>query len=195
MPRVLRALVKLLFYKVLKFQRLKAPLKAHFPNVKNLLSQIPKRMSLLGERFINVSFKGEMMKNLILLIALTFVGCAGQSQREEKSKLTKVQIEESILKNKTTKSQVVELLGHPEMINSDSSGLEQWVYSKRSSESESGGVGVSTGALAFVGGALGWGDVDVDSGHSSRSTKNTTFTVYFNKQGIVERYNFRTARF
>ena len=80
------------------------------------------------------------------------------------------------------------------MVNSDSDGKEQWVYSKRASESESKGAGVGLGALTFVGGMLAGIDMDLESSKTS-SSLTTTLTVYFNKKGRVERYNFSSQRF
>lgn len=135
--------------------------------------------------------KGETMKALILIFTFSIlIGCASKRETGEKSRLNKVFIEQNIKKHKTTKVQVVELLGYPEMVNSDSEGSEQWIYAKNASESDSNGLGIGTSVATYMLGSYVGADLGIDSSSSRHSTKSTTFTIYFTKKGKVKKYSF-----
>lgn len=133
------------------------------------------------------------MKTLIIASILLLTGCA--SQKKSNSKLNKAFVERSIKKNLTTKAQVIELLGHPEMVNSSSDGDEQWVYAKGSSEHDAGYGGIGTTMLGVMGTTLTGLDVSTANYSSSTSTQTTTLTIYFNKKSKVTKYNFSSSRF
>ena len=133
------------------------------------------------------------MKTLIIASILLLTGCA--SQNKSNSKLNKAFVERSIKKNLTTKAQVIELLGHPEMVNSSSDGDEQWVYAKGSSEHDAGYGGIGTTMLGVMGTTLTGLDVSTANYSSSTSTQTTTLTIYFNKKSKVTKYNFSSSRF
>jgi len=133
------------------------------------------------------------MRTLIFITLSIFVGCA--TPAKSNSKLKKTIIEKNIKKNVTTKAQVIELLGHPEMINSSSDGEEQWVYVKGSSESDAGYGDIGAGMLGFMGTTLTGMHIGGANYSSSSSTKTTTFTVYFDNKNRVSKYNYSSARY
>lgn len=104
-------------------------------------------------------------------------------------------LSEVLKNNLTTKAQVIELLGHPEMVNSSSDGDEQWVYAKGSSEHDAGYGGIGTTMLGVMGTTLTGLDVSTANYSSSTSTQTTTLTIYFNKKSKVTKYNFSSSRF
>ena len=133
------------------------------------------------------------MKTLFIASILLLSSCA--SQNKTSSKLNKAFIEQSIRTNHTSKTEVIELLGHPEMVNSSSDGDEQWVYAKGSSEHEAGYGGIGTTMLGVMGTTLTGLDISTANYSSSTSTKTTTLTIYFNKKSKVTKYNFSSSRF
>lgn len=141
--------------------------------------------------------KENFMKAIWIILAISLVGCATKSKEpSEKSRLNKAFVDLNIHKNKTSKTEVIELLGHPEMVNSDSEGVEQWVYYKSSSNYDSETNHMGFDLLNYYT-PIGIGGIDAGSRarSSSRSTKSTTFYVYFNKKGVVSKFNFSASTY
>lgn len=130
----------------------------------------------------------------LFLIILSVASCASNKTKSD-SNLTKTKVEERLVKGRTTKASVVELLGSPEMINSDSEGAEQWVYSKHSWNTDSNGGNVGVGMAKWFSNSMVGLDLGLNSDSTEQSSRTTTLTVYFNKKGVVQKYNFSRTKF
>ena len=98
-----------------------------------------------------------------------------------------IAVEKTIISGQTNKAKVIQEFGSPNMVNADSDGTEQWVYDYTRYESS----GTDFGAL---GAAYIPGLVMVDGGMSKdvSSHKSTTLSIYFDINGIVDRYHYST---
>lgn len=123
----------------------------------------------------------KMSSTLLLLLALSITSCASQKR---KNQFSKPKIEKSLIKNVTTKQDVINEFGSPQMVNSDSNGLEHWVYDYSRMESSGGSIG--TFGLGFVSTTLT--GIDMSSHNSSSSRKSTTLSIAFMKNK-VKSYN------
>ncbi|GEM_PF-3937374 len=134
-----------------------------------------------------------MKRITYLFLALSLVSCAS-ADKSKKNELSKVSIEKSLKKGLTKKSEVIKLLGSPEMVNSDSEGEEQWVYSKTASEWNDMGANVGLFGASFLSSALLGTSLDFGGSKGSSSTKTKTLEVYFDKKGILKSYSLSTSK-
>jgi len=102
-----------------------------------------------------------------------------------------------------TNAEVVEVLGSPNMVTTDSKRRENWVYDKISTETvystSSGGVSalVLGGALVgpgLVGGA-GGPSYSRSAGASSTSQRTLTIIVKFDDRNVVRDFAYRSSSF
>jgi outer membrane protein assembly factor BamE (lipoprotein component of BamABCDE complex) len=72
------------------------------------------------------------MKNILMVSALVstllFTGCAVKSGNEVLGKMDKEQINNQIIKGKSTKVDVKAMLGDPDKTDFDNNSLEKWTY-------------------------------------------------------------------
>ena len=102
-----------------------------------------------------------------------------------------------------TSSEVVEVLGAPNMVTTDSQRRENWVYDRISTQTvysqSSGGVNALILGGALVGNALvgGAGGAGYQSGAGARSTSQRTLTVIikFDDQNLVRDFAYRSSSF
>ena len=133
-------------------------------------------------------------KILILVGSIMLTSCATQKKDGEARELSKVGVEKSLVKGKSSKADVIKLLGTPEMVNSNSERTEQWVYSKSETEWNSKYGDIGLGILSFVGSSLLGGFGSIGGSKSSESTKMKTLEIYFNKQGFLNKYAFSYSK-
>ena len=134
------------------------------------------------------------MKNLTFVLFLSFIltGCAMQaptaSAVSNDFTLGKVQ---SQLKKGMSSSQVVSLLGSPNLVTSTKDGGEAWTYDKISQESESSSVsGAGAGSSGNFFGIFGGG-----RSKSSNSSKYLTLIVKLNADGVVTDYKYQSIKY
>jgi outer membrane protein assembly factor BamE (lipoprotein component of BamABCDE complex) len=100
-------------------------------------------------------------------------------------------------------AQVVEVLGSPNIVSTDESRREVWVYDKIATDTaystSEGGVSTLVLGGALVGAGLigGLGGPYYSSGAGARSTSQRTLTVIvkFDEQGRVRDFAYHTSRF
>jgi len=134
------------------------------------------------------------MKNLIFVLFLSFIltGCAMQAPTAPADStdftLGKVQ---SKLSNGMSSSEVVSLLGSPNLVTSTKDGGEAWTYDKISQESESSSIsGAGAGSSGNFFGIFGGG-----RSKSSNSSKNLTLIVKLNAEGIVTDFKYQSIKY
>ncbi len=96
-------------------------------------------------------------------------------------------------------SDVVEVLGSPNMVTTDDQRRESWVYDKVATEkaysTSSGGLGLIFGGLGgMVGGATG-GSYNNNAGASSTTQRTLTIIVKFDDKGRVRDYAYHSSSF
>ena len=102
-----------------------------------------------------------------------------------------------------TSSQVVEVLGAPNMVTTDDHRRENWVYDKISTDTVYSGSSGGVNAL-FLGGALvgaglvgGGGGAGYSSSAGARSTSQRTLTIIikFDEASHVRDFSYRSSSF
>jgi len=96
-------------------------------------------------------------------------------------------------------SDVVEVLGSPNMVTTDDQRRESWIYDKVSTEkvysTSSGGLGLIFGGIGgAVGGATG-GSYSNSAGAASTTQRTLTIIVKFDNQGHVRDYAYHSSSF
>ena len=98
---------------------------------------------------------------------------------------------QSQLKKGMSSTQVVSLLGSPNLVTSTKDGGEAWTYDKISQESESSSVsGAGAGSSGNFFGIFGGG-----RSKSSNSSKNLTLIVKLNADGLVTDYKYQSIKY
>ena len=134
------------------------------------------------------------MKNLTFVLFLSFIltGCAMQAPTAPAASndftLGKVQ---SQLSNGMSSSEVISLLGSPNLVTSTKDGGEAWTYDKISQESESSSIsGAGAGSSGNFFGIFGGG-----RSKSSTSSKDLTLIVKLNAEGIVTDFKYQSIKY
>lgn len=102
-----------------------------------------------------------------------------------------------------TNAEVVEVLGSPNMVTTDSKRRETWVYDKIATEhaysTSSGGVSAlilgGAGSNGLVGGGLGGADYSSGTGASSTSQRTLTIIIKYDENGRVRDFAYRQSSF
>jgi outer membrane protein assembly factor BamE (lipoprotein component of BamABCDE complex) len=110
-------------------------------------------------------------------------GCASTSQAPQRSNLTFGNVKKSIEKGKTTQSEIVQLLGSPNITTKNKNNQEVWTYSRQSYDSESGG---------FVGGLILFGG---NKAFSSQSSSSFDLIITFDNNDVVTDYSVVQSQF
>lgn len=122
----------------------------------------------------------------ILFVALFMTGC-GQKEKEVTVDQISVAAVQKEIKIGMSGADVVEALGSPNMITTDSERRESWVYDKISTDQVSSSQ--SQGLLLLFFGTSG-------STSSSSSTQRTlTIIIKFDSDGLVRDYSYRQSSF
>ena len=129
---------------------------------------------------------------LIIFSSIMFIACAVPAPtavaQDNDFTLGKVQ---SQLKEGLSSSQVVLLLGSPNLVTSTKDGGQAWTYDKISQESESSSVsGAGAGSSGNFFGIFGGG-----RSKSSKSTKNLTLVIKFDSDGLVTNYKYQSIKY
>ncbi|MBN2779737.1 MAG: hypothetical protein JXQ74_01585 [Alphaproteobacteria bacterium] len=133
------------------------------------------------------------MKLLLSLIvsSVLLTGCM-QSQPEQqpapqKSNLTYGTVKSQIVKGQTTQTEVIQMLGSPNMVSKTKGGDEVWTYSKQSYDSSSASSAYGVG-LIFAG---------FSGGKSNRSSTVSTFDlmITFDKNDVVKDYSVVSSQY
>ena len=109
--------------------------------------------------------------------------CVTSSKSPQKSNLTAGVVKTRIHKGVTSQTDIVRLIGSPNIITKNKDGEEVWTYSRQSFDSESGGFG---GGLIFFGGSQAF---------SSAGSKSFDLIITFNESSVVKDYSVVSSQF
>jgi len=107
--------------------------------------------------------------------ALLLVGCSA-NQTKGKAELPSASVKKSLVKAKTSQSEVVQFLGSPNIVTKNAKGYEVWTYTQQTYNPETGDFG---GTVILVGG---------NKAYSSSSSSKFDLILTFDKKDIVEDY-------
>ena len=127
--------------------------------------------------------------NSILVALLLVLGCSN-APRETTSKLT-LGLAQSTVTKGANQSEIIKVLGAPNIISKDKSGNETWTYDRISRDAQSKSrSGAGFGALfgwVFAGGS--------SSSSSSMSNKSLTVIITFDDNKNVIDYAYQSLEF
>lgn len=127
--------------------------------------------------------------NSILVALLLVVGCSN-APRETTSKLT-LGLAQSTVTKGANQSEIIKVLGAPNIISKDKSGNETWTYDRISRDAQSNSrTGAGFGAL------FGWVfAAGNSSSSSSMSNKSLTVIITFDDNKNVIDYAYQSLEF
>ena len=138
----------------------------------------------------------------LALAAMLATGCMSASQhaaevaaaQEAGDRLSVGTVQREIREGMTS-AEVVEILGAPNMVTTDSQRRESWVYDRISTNrvhSDSSGSLLIAG-WGKIGGLLG--GAEQDAGASSTSQRTLTIIIKFDEKGLVRDFAYRSSSF
>ncbi|MCY3728779.1 MAG: hypothetical protein OXF97_07290 [Nitrospira sp.] len=126
---------------------------------------------------------------IILIIAMTLGACVDPPQplTQRNSQLTQGNVQMNLIVGKTTKAQVLEHFGSPNITTRDGAGREVWTYQRAAQVSQSSSQsGYWTIILA--------GQNSRSSGFESSSSM-ITLIIKFDEHDVVNDFRSRTSKF
>jgi len=130
------------------------------------------------------------MKKLttFIIAGMLWVGCTNPPQ--ESDKLTLGLVQSTVVKG-ANQTEIIKVLGAPNIISKDKQGRETWTYDRisRNSEAKSGSM-VGAG---FFSGFIGGGGTSKSS--SSTSSKSLTVVITFDNNKSVVDYAYQSLEF
>ncbi len=132
------------------------------------------------------------MKKFIIAI-LFLSGCASGMKasdhradiRDDKGDRITVGKVQSQIKDGMPSSEIIEILGSPNIVSTDKDSLEVWTYDKISTENIASGSSYR---------GWGWGE-SIMGGASSSSQRTLTIIIKFDEKSRVRNVAYRTSRF
>ncbi|MCG8344480.1 MAG: hypothetical protein MI685_04860 [Chlorobiales bacterium] len=126
---------------------------------------------------------------LIVSIGLSLGGCATTSQpvTQRNSQLTQGNVQMNLVVGKTTKAEVLENFGAPNITTRDGSGREVWTYQRAAQVSQSSS---QSGYWTIIFG----GQSSNTTGFES-SSQMITLIIKFDKNDVVTDFRSRTSNF
>lgn len=122
-------------------------------------------------------------KVMFLIVASFVIASCATMKAPQKSNLTPGVINTTIKKGITSKAEIVQLIGSPNIITKNKEGEEVWTYSRQSFDVESGGFG---GGLLLFGGSKAF---------SSASSNSFDLVITFDSQSRVKDYSVVSSQF
>ncbi|MCB4747126.1 MAG: hypothetical protein LGB54_00825 [Sulfurovum sp.] len=132
---------------------------------------------------------GKSISLLSFMLGIMLVGCVSEPKplTERNSQLTQGNIQMNLVTGKTTKAEVLENFGSPNITTRDGGGCEVWTYQRTAQVSQSSSQsGYWTIILAGQSGNA--------SGFES-SSRMITLIIKFNSRDIVTDFRSRTSNF
>jgi outer membrane protein assembly factor BamE (lipoprotein component of BamABCDE complex) len=145
-----------------------------------------------GKQFSCLNKEIQMWKAAVLVLAsaCALSGCATQGAGPvdtRNSALTQGNVQLNLRVGETTKAQVLEVFGSPNITTRDASGAETWSYQRHATVSQSSFSNNYWTILLLGGGQSAAG--------FSQSTRTMTLIIKFDSQDVVSDFRSRTSDF
>lgn len=129
-----------------------------------------------------------------LALSLITTGCMTNTHavKEENITIAKAQSE---IKNGMSSAEVVDVLGSPNMVSTDTQGREVWVYDKISTNYNSSSASGSLLGLLFGGSGGGLGGASASTASASTNQRTLTIVVKFDENHKVRDVSYRSSSF
>lgn len=129
-----------------------------------------------------------------IALAIALSSCQSKPKMDTKTNLTFGAVKSRIVKGQTTQSEIISLLGSPNITSKNREGNEVWTYAKQSSRQEDtkatmGGGLLGTGAI--LGGLFGGASKAV----STTSVNTFDLIIIFDQSDIVKDYSVIASKF
>ena len=145
---------------------------------------------------------------LLAVLPLVAFGCMSASQHYQQThgfqerQMTLGLVQKEICKGMSA-GEVAEVLGAPNIVTTDTHGLEVWVYDKISTDvtySNSSGSGAAVLLVGGVsgraaGGGLGHGGLSRSAGARSKTQRTLTVVIKYDEQKKVRDFAYHASRF
>ena len=118
-----------------------------------------------------------------LFMAAGLSSCASSQKAPQKSNLTAGVVKSSIKKGVTSQTEILKLIGAPNIISKNKEGEEVWTYSRQSFDAESGSFG---GGLILFGGGKAF---------SSSASASFDLIITFDSGNNVKDYSLVSSQF
>tara|TARA_B100000029_G_scaffold473677_1_gene515297 strand:+ start:12871 stop:13266 length:396 start_codon:yes stop_codon:yes gene_type:complete len=125
----------------------------------------------------------------ITLFAILILGCAANNS--EVNRLTLGTVQKTVYKG-ANQNEIMEALGSPNIITSNSSGKEVWTYDRISKE-----VQTNSGVVITWWNPISWitGIFSGSSSRSSSTSKSITILITFDNNKLVSEFKYQRLRF
>lgn len=145
---------------------------------------------------------------LVLTTVFTLIGCMSanehyrQTHGPKEKEMTVGTVQKEIRKGMSA-ADVATVLGSPNIVTTDSSNREVWIYDKVSTDvsysKDSSGAGLKL-LIASIGGSLfgagqGSGNYSRSAGAQSKTQRTLTVVIKYNEQKQVRDFFYHTSRF
>ena len=115
--------------------------------------------------------------------AAGLVSCTSAQKAPQKSNLTPGVVKSAVKKGVTSQTEILQLIGSPNIISKNKEGEEVWTYSRQSFDAESGSFG---GGLFLFGGGKAF---------SSSASASFDLIITFDSRNIVKDYSLVSSQF
>ena len=125
----------------------------------------------------------------ITLFAILILGCAANNS--EVNRLTLGTVQKTVYEG-ANQNEIMEALGTPNIITSNSSGKEVWTYDRISKE-----VQTNSGVVITWWNPISWitGIFSGSSSRSSSTSKSITILITFDNNKLVSEFKYQRLRF
>lgn len=127
-------------------------------------------------------------------LSLLVTGCTSNSHAVKEEQITVAKAQSAIHKGMSS-AEVIEALGSPNMISTDSEGRESWVYDKISTNYNSSSASASLLGLLFGASGGGFGGASASSASASTNQRTLTIVVKFDHEHKVRDVSYRSSSF
>lgn len=142
---------------------------------------------------LNLKKNGAITATFLALSLMT-TGCMTNTHavKEENITIAKAQSE---IKNGMSSAEVIEVLGSPNMVSTDTEGREVWVYDKVSTNRNSSSVSGNLLGLLFGSSGGGFGGASASTASESTNQRTLTIVVKFDENKKVRDVSYRSSSF
>lgn len=131
----------------------------------------------------------QVMLGLVLVLSMTSAGCVTPPQplTQRNSQLTQGNVQMNLIVGKTTKTEVLENFGSPNITTRDGAGREVWTYQRSAQVAQSSS---QSGYWTII-----FGGKSSEASGFEASSRMITLIIKFDKNDVVTDFKSRTSNF